>query len=359
MKVLFLVPYPVGEAPSQRFRFEQYFKLLNQNEIEFHTQSFWNIETWRILYKSGYRWRKLVGFAGGIARRIKALFISTSHDFIFIHRECMPVGPPVFEWILAKLLRRRIIYDFDDSIWLANTSSENSIAAIFKWHSKVESVCAWSWRVSCGNEFLAAYARRFNHDVIINPTTIDTDHHNVALTDGHKKKSRLTIGWTGTHSTVPYLRLIVPVIRALQLKYDIDFLAISDKDPKLELSNFRHLNWRKESEIEDLAKIDIGLMPLTDDVWAQGKCGLKVLQYMALQIPSMASAVGVNVKIINHGSTGFVCKDDHDWEVYLEELIRNGALRRMIGEKARISIVKNYSVESNSSNFLSLFNPSR
>ncbi len=356
MRVLFLFPYPPDDAPSQRFRFEQYFPLLIAQGIDVKMQSFWSRGAWKILYHQGYYARKVSAFMGGIIRRCYALILAIPCEFIFIHRECAPVGPPVFEWLLARVLRKRIIYDFDDAIWLPNTSHENRIAAFLKWHQKVRSICAWSWKVSCGNQFLADFARSVNPHVIVNPTTIDTKRHQPPSV---KKERTPVIGWTGTHSTLPYLNEVIPTLQLLRQKRPFTLLIISNKPPAFRFDGMEFLPWRKESEIEDLAKIDIGIMPLKDDVWAQGKCGLKILQYMAMGIPPVASAVGVNVDIIDSGATGFLCRTQDDWAENLERLLTDDTLCKKMGTAARTRVQNSYSVDSNSSNFASLFSLSR
>ena len=101
---------------------------------------------------------------------------------IFIHREVAPVGPPVFEWIISKIFKKKIIYDFDDAIWLTDRKDESWILETLKWRSKIQSICRWSYKVSCGNEYLCDYARQFNERVFYNPTTIDTGNlHNPSL----------------------------------------------------------------------------------------------------------------------------------------------------------------------------------
>src|SRR5258708_19077580 len=136
MKILFLTPYPLKVAPSQRFRFEQYLDLLTDRGFQFSFQAFWDEHAWSILYKPTYKLRKIAGFAKGVGRRISMFFQLSGIDFLFVHRECVPVGPPIFEWIITKILRKKIIYDFDDAIWLTNTSDENKMVALIKWHHK-------------------------------------------------------------------------------------------------------------------------------------------------------------------------------------------------------------------------------
>lgn len=357
MTIVFLFPYPLGESPSQRFRFEQYFHLLKTQSIPYKCYSFWSERTWRILYLPGKRLDKLIGFMEGCCRRLYALAEVSKADFVFIHRECLPVGPPIFEWMIARVLRKKIIYDFDDAIWLTNTSSENKIATLLKWHGKVKSICRWSYKVSCGNAFLAEFARSFNKNVIVNPTTIDTAHlHNPARYHLKKVTSTVTIGWTGSHSTLKYLKIIEPVLQKIEHEnQEVRVIVIADKKPSLSLRTLQFIPWKKEREIEDLLQIDIGVMPLHDDIWSKGKCGFKALQYMALKIPALVSPVGVNTQIIDHNVNGFLCSTEEEWYSYLKKMIEDSSLRKLFGANGRKKIIERYSVTSNSPAFLSLF----
>lgn len=357
MKVFFLFPYPLGESPSQRFRFEQYFKFLEKSGVVAYKQSFWDLKTWRILYKNGHTVQKVVGFLTGILKRIFLLIKIGKADFVFIHREVMPVGPPMFEWIIAKIFRKKIIYDFDDAIWLSNTSAENRVVSFIKWHSKTELICKWSYRISCGNNYLADFAKQFNRDVVFNPTTIDTEgHHNPAHYPQHSS-GKITVGWTGSHSTLKYIDLVIPILQQLETKYGdrFQFIVIANKKPELPLNNLVFIPWQEKTEIEDLSKIDIGIMPLTDDIWAKGKCGFKALQYMALQIPAVVSPVGVNTEIIDSELNGFLCISQEEWFNAIDKLIQNETLRHQVGANGRKKVVERYSVRSNSATFLSLF----
>lgn len=358
INVLFICPYPVGQSPSQRFRFEQYFDLLRANGFSVEVCSFLTQSAWRILYKRGKTVQKTGGVINGIVGRLKVLASVPQFDFIFLHREATPVGPPWFEYLVAKVYRKKIIYDFDDAIWLPNTSAENTIASRLKWHSKVDAICRWSFAVSCGNQYLCDYAKQYNLHVLLNPTTIDAERlHNPMLYKGKTESDQLVIGWTGTHSTLKYITAILPVLKSLAEKFpnQIQFFVISDKKPPFQLPYLKFIPWRKETEIEDLLKFDIGLMPLTDDEWAKGKCGFKALQYMALQKPVIASAVGVNTIIIDDGKNGFLCSTAEQWESCLVRLIEDKILRATMGRSGRKKVIEHYSVLSNSTNFLSLF----
>jgi glycosyltransferase involved in cell wall biosynthesis len=355
MKILFLVPYPVGESPSQRFRFEQYFDLLKQNGIEYSVKSFWSLAAWKTLYKPGQALAKTIHLKISLWIRFWHVLGSSSYDWVFIHRECAPIGPPIFEFIIAKVFGKKIIYDFDDAIWLPNTSEENKLAGWLKFHGKVKSICRWSYRVSCGNEWLADFARQFNSRVVVNPTTIDTEKiHNPNLFPARKPNEKIVIGWTGTHSTLQYLKPIIPVLQEIEKKFPVVIRIISNKNPELPLQSVEFIPWNKQTEIQDLCSFDIGLMPLTDDAWAKGKCGFKALQYMALEIPCVASPVGVNTSIISHSVNGFLFKSNDEWTKTLEELIQQPELRTRIGLAGRQTVVERFSVVSNSSTFLSL-----
>lgn len=357
MHILFLVPYPVRKAPSQRFRFEQYFHLLAARGHNYTVKPFLNENAWAILYKTGNHLSKALAILKGYGRRVLSLFTINKYDLIFIHREAAPLGPPVFEWLITKVFRKRIIYDFDDAIWIPNTSEENKIAARLKWHQKVGLICKWSYKISCGNAYLCNFARKYNADVVYNPTTIDTEHlHNPSLTSVQKSlKEKLVIGWTGSHSTLHYLDELVPVLSKLEKAYGFSFVVIANKNPALPLRSFKFKPWNAASEIEDLASFDIGVMPLSPDEWSEGKCGFKALQYMALEIPALVSPVGVNKSIIDHAVQGYHCRMAEDWEQHLIALMNNASLREELGKKGREKVKNYFSVASNAEIFLLLF----
>jgi glycosyltransferase involved in cell wall biosynthesis len=357
VRILFLVPYPHGQAPSQRFRFEQYLPALTAAGYTYQLAPFLNEATWKILYKPGQSLTKILGILNGFGRRLRLLLRVSSYDFVFIHREAAPLGPPVIEWMIAKLLHKRIIYDFDDAIWLANTSEANRIAAGLKWHQKVASICRWAYKNSCGNAYLAAYARQFNPQSLVNPTTIDTEHLHNQVRD-QSAPGRLIIGWTGTHSTLKYLDQVVPVLAQLEAEgLDFEFRVISNQAPALPLRSLVFVPWRKDTEIADLLAFHVGLMPLEDDLWAKGKCAFKALQYMALGIPALVSPVGMNLEVVKHGYNGFVCASSSEWENSLRQLLMDVDLRQDLGRAARLTVEERYSVKSNTQNFLNIFTP--
>lgn len=358
MKILFLIPYPPGESPSQRFRFEQYLDLLKRRGYTLRLAPFLPPHRWRLFYQRGQTLARVGMILRGFARRLGLLFSAPRYDRIFIHREAAPVGPPFIEWFLAKVIRKKVIYDFDDAIWMTDKANESTPERILRWRGKVSSICRWSYKVSCGNEYLRQYALRFNANAALNPTTIDTEglHNPSVQKPAEKDPNRIVIGWTGSHSTLKYLEQLGNVLMEVQQRFpETTLLLIADRPPKLKIPNIIFRQWSPETEISDLMMSDIGIMPLPDDEWSKGKCGFKALQYMALGIPAVASAVGVNPTIIQHMGNGCLCNTDEEWVTILETLIVNADLRKRLGQAGRQTVIDRYSVSSNTSTFLSLF----
>ena len=353
MKILFIVPYPTDKAPSQRFRFEQYYELLNEKGIDYDIKPFLSNEIWDILYLPGRFLKKAFGILGGLFKRFFLLFKLKQYDYIFIHREATPIGPSFFEYFASRWLKKKIIYDFDDAIWIPNFSEANSFFSFLKGYGNVHKICSYAYKISCGNEYLCDYAKQFNKNVVYNPTTIDTNNYHNRVKD--QSGEEFVIGWTGSHSTIRYIGEIVPVLSKLEKKYTFTFRVISDFKPEFELNSLEYVKWKKESEIEDLLGFNIGIMPLVNDKWANGKCGFKALQYMSLGIPALVSPVGVNSRIVDHGLNGFICDSPEEWETAIETLLLNRETLGEMSKQTRKKIIDHYSVKSNSDNFIGLF----
>jgi glycosyltransferase involved in cell wall biosynthesis len=354
--VLFILPYPLYKAPSQRFRVEAYFSVLEVAGIRYKTQTFFTGEDWKILYSPGFAIKKFLALVAGFFRRAGyVIFKASSFEYIFIHREASPVGPPVFEWWLSKILRKKIIYDFDDAIWMQNTVTPNPVVDWIRAFWKISYICKWSYKIAGGNDYLCAYARQFNKNVVLLPTSVNTtDRYN--FLKRHSNNKKLVIGWTGSHTTMKYLEMIYPVIEKLAANYAFDFLVISNKKPSYPLQSLKYIGWSETTEIEDLATIDIGIMPMFQDKFSEGKCGFKIIQYLSLGIPALASPVGVNSEIIDHGANGFVCGSEEEWYNFLEELLTDEQKRSCFGINGRKKIEEEYSIKANTEKFLNLFN---
>lgn len=352
-KIAIVVQLPKEVSPAQRFRIEQYEPILESNGFECETFPFLDAATHKILYRNGHLLKKITGVLKGFLRRVGFLFKAKRFDFIFLQREMAPVGPPLFEWIVARVLKVPIIYDFDDAIWIPNVSESNRLASAVKCFWKVGHICRWSHRVSVGNEFLANYARQFNANVVFSPTVVDTENRYPLIAD-HSKRP-VAIGWTGSHSTIQFLAEGIPALQKLEKSESFRFLAICDRAPEFDLASLQFKAWNRDTEIEDLGEIQIGIMPLKEDAWSEGKCGFKLIQYMALGIPAIATPVGVNKKIIEDGVNGYLCNTEEEWLARLKELLADERKREIMGRRGREKIVAQYSLSSNASNFLSLF----
>ncbi|HNT80167.1 MAG TPA: glycosyltransferase family 4 protein [Bacteroidia bacterium] len=325
---------------------------MTKNDIEYSFSPFLSLTAWHILYKPGHYFEKLLGILLGYIRRIKDLFRIHSYDYVFVHRESSPFGPNWFEYIAVKWLRKKLIFDFDDSIWIRNYSESNKVVSFLKRYNNTRDICKLAYKVSVGNAYLAAFAKQYNTNIVINPTTIDMERYNCNKVPNNK----LVIGWTGSHSTVKYLQQMKPVLEKLSQHFDFELHIISNQKPDFILPNIVFIKWSSATEIQDLCKFDIGIMPLEDDDWSRGKCGLKALQYMALNIPSLISPVGVNRSIIEDQVNGLYCTHENEWFENLKKIIEDDELRKLLSSNAKEKVQNHFSVNSNTQNFLSLFN---
>lgn len=350
--VLFIIPYPLDKAPSQRFRVEAFLPGLQAAGINCTLRPFITLATWQILYKSGSALKKTFGIFSGYFKRLKTiLFEAAQYDFIFIHREAAPLGPPVFEWYLAKVLKKKIIYDFDDAIWTSPVK-EPLLKRSLSFRKKVGMICSWSYHNMAGNRFLADYASQFSKQVSVIPTVVDTcnRYHNTKV----HQSGPVVLGWTGSNSTNPYLEAMCSPLQKLQ-EQGIQFLFISSEPPKLDLPQSRFVKWVEETEIKDLMEMDLGWMPLPDNEWTKGKCGFKAIQYMALGIPALVSGVGVNTEIVDDGVNGYICNTDEDWVEKSALLANDSELRAAMGKAAKQKIQDQYSVKAVLPKILALF----
>ena len=352
-KVAIICPYPEGIAPGQRFRFELFLDSLSANGFHCSIYSFLDTDTYSYLYRKGFFLKKAMGVLKGYFRRVVHLFRIRDAHFVLLHREAAPLGPPVFEWLISRVMKKKMIYDFDDAIWLPTISKANKLARQFKWYSKVATICKWSAKISVGNDYLAAYASKYNNHVVVIPSVVDTDAtYNVCQNQSSGKPH---IGWSGTFSTVRHLQLVLPSLQELQQKRDFVFFVIADIDPRLPLKNYRYIKWQRDSEVADLLNFHVGLMPLIEDEYSYGKGGFKAIQYMSLGIPAVVSPIGVNKTLVDDGVDGYHCGGKTEWTQKLECLLDNHERRSAMGKAARQKIVSHYSMNAIKDKFIELF----
>ncbi|MDB4534417.1 glycosyltransferase family 4 protein, partial [Vicingaceae bacterium] len=347
----FIAIHRPDRSPSQRFRFEQYLSFLKQNGWDYDFSNLISEKDDQFFYQKGYVLQKAFIFFKSIFIRISDVIKASKYDVVFIQREAFFTGSTFFEKAFSRS-KAKVVFDFDDSIWLPNVSEANKKLEWLKNGHKTKEIIALSDLIIVGNQYLAAYAQEFNNNVVVIPTTIDLNYHKKMEVEVSDK---ITIGWTGTSTTLGYLEEKLSVLGRLksQFKERIAFKIIVEVDKTYDAIKTTTTQWNKEDEIKDLNGIDIGIMPLPDNQWTKGKCGFKGLQYMALGIPTIMSPVGVNSEIIIHGENGFLADTDQEWFDLLSQLIESVQLRKELGVKGKKTIENRYSVESQKGIYLS------
>ena len=343
-------PYPLDHAPSQRFRFEQYLDRLQAAGIRCHVSALMTPEMYRILYRPGRFFLKFAYCVKAFFVRLADVWRARSYDICFIHREAFPIGPPFVERLLAWM-GKPTIFDFDDAIYLPNASAANRFVEPYKNAGKIAAIIRMSDAVIAGNPYLAEYARQHNKRVTIIPTTIDTDRY---LPRPSSSQGGVCVGWSGSRTTIAHLKLLTGVLRTLHERFGVRIKVIGDRTFAIPGVPVDAQDWDASTELQALEPIDIGLMPLPDEEWAKGKCGLKALQYMALGIPAVCSPVGVNAEIIQDGVNGYLASTEAEWIDRLSRLIEDEQLRRSFGRAARETVETRYSVQANASRYVAV-----
>ena len=356
-RVLFLVNHRPDRSPGQRFRFEQYLPYLEKHGFECHLSPLLRDRYEdEVFYSRGRYVGKARIFLNSVRLRTRDWLRLDDYDIVFIYREALMTRHTMFE----RLFRQagpRIIFDFDDAIWLPAVSPENQALRWLKDPGKTRRLLSWSDMVFAGNRYLADYASRFCDTVRIVPTTVDTAVFRPREPDGFAD-GVVEIGWTGSPSTIEHLRFRLPALRRLREKYGsrVRFKVIGDGRFRDEALGIVGLPWRRETELIDLSTMDIGIMPLPDDEWTRGKCGFKGLTYMALGIPAMLSPVGVNTDIVQDDVNGMLAGSEDEWVDKLSLLIERPDVRRRLGTAGRETVVAHYSVCSQRDKYVEYFN---
>lgn len=349
-KILIIADHRLNRSPSQRYRFEQYLNYFKSQGFDWELSEIITEKDDKVFYSPGNYLKKAWILFKSLFIRLKDLQRTKQFDLIFIQREALLLGSSFFEKQFFK--KHKVVFDFDDSIWLLDTSPENKKFEFLKNPDKTKINIANAHCVIAGNTFLANYAKQFNPNTIIIPTTIDTDFHKPKLE--LRGKDKIIIGWSGSISTIKHFEMAIPALKQIQNKYPnkIDIHVIGQGSYTHPEINIISKNWSAKTEVEDLNCFDIGIMSLPNDEWVKGKCGLKGLSYMACEIATVMSNVGVNSDIIEHGKNGFLAQTEQEWVDCLSLLIENSDLRHKIGQAGRETVVKNYSVNAHKDTYL-------
>ena len=352
-KILFLAHHRLDRSPGQRYRFEQYFDHFHQNNIDCDLANIISEEDDKIMYQSRNYFKKAFVALNAYKTRYLNLRDIEKYNLVVIYREAIPTRSVFFEKMISKR-NVPIVLDFDDAIWIKDVSSVNKNLSWFKNEKKIEQILPLCSHVTCGNKYLYDYAKQFNNNVSIIHSTVDTDHY---LPLKRAESKVVKIGWVGSHTTIKHFEKILNVFKVLKDKYknSIEFVVVGDEQyANLEL-DIKVVKWENDKEVELFNSFDIGVMPLPDNEWTQGKCGMKGLLYMSVGIPAVISAVGMNKDIIEDGVDGFLPLGEKQWVEVLSKLIENSELRSKIGANGRQKVVKNYSKESTKDTYLNLY----
>lgn len=349
--IRFLCLHRPNRSPSQRFRFEQYIPWLESHGHQTCISHLLDERGDRCYYAPHQYGCKARILTSAVVRRIHEAFLAAPADVAFVQREAFMLGTAVFERQFAR--RSRLLFDFDDSIWLQEVSSANRRLAFLKNADKTRDIIRASHLVVAGNPYLAAYAGQYTDRVTVVPTTIDTERYTPRP---HREGPEVVVGWSGSFSTTKHFAIAADALLAVRARYGarVRFVLIGDASYRHTGLGIQGSAWNPLTEVEDLSSLDIGIMPLPDDEWSRGKCGLKGLQYMALGIPTVMSPVGVNAEIIDDGVNGFLAASTEEWVEKLSLLIDSIDARRALGARGRETVEQRYSVLANRHRYLEL-----
>ncbi|MCL4458577.1 MAG: glycosyltransferase family 4 protein [Chloroflexi bacterium] len=350
MKVLFLT-YGTKIVASSRTRVYQYLPYLEQEGIGYKVIPLLSEEECQraMLFpqieKSPLDFTALRHKLGRVLRVLLFLALASHFDVLFIQKVLLPIG-------LQKMVQRlngKIIFDFDDAIY----ASHPTLIGLRSTARAVERLARslkMSRYVILENRYTAEFASQYNRNIVMITGPIDTEYYRPRQDKG---SAQLVIGWVGSPPNTVYLEPLYAVFRQLCRRYkDLSIELVGAGPVGLAGVPLLIKPWRSEGEVQDLQRFDIGLMPLPDDEWSRGKGGYKLLQYMAIGIPSVASPVGINCELIQEGTTGFLADSPEEWVEKLSLLIENGELRHQMGMVGRRLVEEHYSLRASAPQFL-------
>ena len=351
-RIFIICPYPLDTAPSQRLHYEQYLDFLGSQGYCFKVFPFFSTKSYFLLYKKGFYLQKVLAFLRGLLSRIMLIPALPFIDGIYIHLNVIPLGPGIFEKIYI-FLSKKVIYDINDMILISRTSKANAIVTRLKSTGRISFLLEYSNHVITCTPFLKQKADALNSSVTNIYTTVNTDLFRPSSRMFSGKE--IVIGWSGSHSTAPYLHILDDPLKRLAEKYSFLLLVMGPSSFSIPGVKIEVVPWSVDVERNTFARMDIGLYPLPEDDWVKGKGGGKALQYMANGIPTVATLAGCNSDLIIDGVSGLLARKQTDWFYLLELLILDQGLREKLGMAARNLVEKFYSVEANKGTYLSIF----
>jgi glycosyltransferase involved in cell wall biosynthesis len=338
VKVLALTRYS-GLGVTSRIRFLQYLSHLQKADIEVTVKHFLDDHYIEQLY--GERCGSLSSIAGAYARRAKDLPKVLQYDLIWIEKEVFPWLPALFERCI-RAAGIPYVVDYDDATFHAYDMNSSAIVRGLMRH-KIDHVMRRASMVVVGNDYLAARARAAGAKMIeYLPTVVDLNRYPAAAP---KYGDTFIIGWVGSAWTARYLPMIETALRRVCQSGTARVLLIGSgpvnfKDVPVDVQS-----WSEDEEYTQIRQCDVGIMPLPDNPFERGKCGYKLIQYMACGLPVVASPVGVNSRIVDHGQSGFLASNEAEWVHALEQLRDHPELRESMGRRGRSKVELEYSLQ--------------
>lgn len=354
-RVLILCPSPFGTAAAQRLKYEQYLPALESEGYSFTISNFQTKRFWKIIHKKGRTFEKIFWVLVGYVKRGFDLLRAPFFDGVFVTIWGTPLGLPVFESLLF-FFNRNVIYDLDDMMFLDKVEHAES-----KWLEKVKGkrkpiilMRKAKYVIVCTPK-LEEIALGFNKykRVVDISSTFDTKRF-VPVTK-YEQHDITTIGWTGTHSTIPFLETLQPVLAELSKRSKIKLLVIANKEYYMKDVDTEFIPWSEQTEVEDLHRMEIGLYPIPANEWSLGKSSLKALTYMAIGIPFVATAYGTNYRIMENGVQGFLAATNEEWLKSLLSLVHDVDLRKKMGLEGRKRLEQMFSVKANFPKYHTVF----
>ena len=345
MKVLALASYP-GEAAATRYRLQQFVAPLADRGIDLTIHPFLDSQLFGRLYSHQASPRTFLSLTKAALARFGEVQAAREANVVLIQREAMLFGPPLIEWLTTQAAKRPMVLDLDDATYVSYTSpTYGRVGKFLKWFSKTDDLIRWATLVTCGNRAIADYVSSKGATARVIPTVVNT---NIFRPPTHANDGELVLGWIGTHSTLPYLRSIFPVLEKLAERHSFRLKVVGSGMADLAVRGVQveNLQWNLEREVDDFQSIDIGLYPIDVSLysgkWAAGKSGFKAIQYMAVGVPYVATPVGASAEIGEPGQTHLFASSDDEWYLALESLISDSETRRRMGAAGRRHVTEHY-----------------
>jgi glycosyltransferase involved in cell wall biosynthesis len=343
LRMLALTLKPEGRSPGQRFRLEQWARYLAMDHgIDMEFRAFESPRLTEILYQRGNVVRKAFWVAHDFFRRAATVLSVRKYDAVVVYREAALIGPAIYERLIAWS-GVPFLFDFDDAIWQQGPSPVNPIFSRLHFWAKTATTCKLAEVVVVGNSYLASYARRFNDRVAVIPTSIDLGRYH--LKPEAAPDEPFTVCWTGSVTTLPLLEYARPALEQLARLRPLRVKVICNVPPATGIAGAENvfIPWEEQGEPEEIADCHVGIMPLPEDIYMAGKCGLKALQFMAVGRPVVISPVGMNKELIHGGENGFLATSEDEWVGCLSRLAESPELRKRMGLAGRRLVEKGYS----------------